>query len=114
MHQKKHARIETLADELVDLYDCPFGGKPRGRFRVSMKLLGKYLGKRRLWPEDIEAVARALYERGYVSIDMDSYLVVLSHKTFANYRRVNEAALENRPDGPGHTLDARDPAQGSA
>lgn len=105
-------KIDRLAEELVELYDQPFGGKTRGRFRVSMKLLGGMLGKSRVWPEEVEAIGRALYERGYVSIDMSSYLVVLSQKTFANYRRVNAAALEGpaRKDQP----DARDPAQGSA
>jgi|APSaa5957512493_1039668.scaffolds.fasta_scaffold162365_1 hypothetical protein len=109
----ENARIESLVDELVELYDRPFGGKVRGRFRVSMKLLCDRLGKRRLWPDELEAIGRGLYQRGYVSIDMDGYLVVLSQKTFTNYRRVNEAAFGS-PDGQSSVPDASDPAQGSA
>lgn len=113
LDRPEHERIESLVDELVGLYDRPFGGKVRGRFRVSMKLLCDRLGKRRLWPDELEAISRGLYQRGYVSIDMDGYLVVLSHKTFTNYRRVNEAAFDS-PDGQNYVPDASDPAQGSA
>jgi hypothetical protein len=114
MNQYCRTKLETLVDELVDLYDRPFGGKVRGRFRVSTKLLCDYLGKRRLWPDEIEAIGRVLYQRGYVSVDMGSYLVILSHKTFTNYRRVNEAAFDNQHDTKSEPPDASDPAQGSA
>jgi len=92
--------IEDLVTLLIELYDQPFGGKERGRFRVSMKLLGQLLGQRRIWPDDLEAIERSLYQRGYVCIDMESFLVVLSQKTFTNYRRVNEAAV-NHASGAG-------------
>lgn len=78
---------------LIDLYDQPFGGKERGRFRVSMKLLAQLLGQRRVWPEEMEAIARTLYQRGFICIDMESFVVILSQKTFTNYRRANEAAI---------------------
>ena len=58
-----------------------------------MKHLRQVLGRRRVYPEDVADLGRALYERGYVLVDMESFIVVLSPKTFASYRRVNEACL---------------------
>ena len=80
-------------DRLVSLYEEPFGGKKRGRFRISMKLLRSLCGHRRVWPEQMEAIGRALYERGYLLVDMETYCVVVSQQTFISYRRVNEAGL---------------------
>lgn len=106
--------IERLVTLLIELYDQPFGGKARGRFRVSMKLLGELLGQRRIWPDELEAIGRSLYQRGYVSIDMESYLVVLSQKTFTNYRRVNEAAVNNTRAADEQMSDAAESEHSSA
>lgn len=106
--------IEELVSLLIELYDQPFGGKARGRFRVSMKLLGELLGQRRVWPDEIAAIGRSLYQRGYVCVDMESFLVVLSQKTFANYRRVNEAAVNNTRAADEQMSDAAEPEHSSA
>ena len=82
-----------VVERLVALYERPFGGKARGRYRVSMKLMRGLFGQRRVWPEQIEAIRRGLYDRGYLLVDMESYCVVVSHQTFASYRRVNDACL---------------------
>lgn len=102
------SKIDGLVDLLAELYDQPFSGKERGRFRVSKKLLADLLGQRRIWPDELEAIERSLYQRGYVSVDMESYLVVLSQKTFANYRRVNEAAVSHARGAGEQTRDAAD------
>lgn len=93
-------RLEEFADRLVALYNQPFGGKPRGRYRISMKFVRQCLDQRRVWPEQIEALRRALYERGYQLIDMESFFVVVSQQTFTGYRRVNRASLEQTGDVP--------------
>lgn len=84
---------EEVAGWLADLYNLQFGGRPRGRFRISMKHLRRVMGRRRLYPEDVDALSRALFEHGHVLVDMETYFVVISQKTFASYRRVNEACL---------------------
>jgi hypothetical protein len=96
--------IAVAADQLAALYEQPFGGKVRGRYRVSMKLLRQVLGCRRVYPEVFQALSRALYERGYVLIDLENYFVVLSQRTFGGYRRVNDAALH--PYGDVSTIQA--------
>ncbi len=85
--------IQETADYLVSLYAKRFGGKDQGRYRISDKLFRKLSGRRRLYEEDIIALTRAMFERGYVLIDMGSFFVVLSANTFVNYRRVNEDCL---------------------
>lgn len=84
---------DAVADELARLYDVPFGGKDRGRYRISVKHLERLTRRRRIYPEERLAIARALFERGFVMLDMESYFVVLSQKTFASYRRVNEGVI---------------------
>jgi len=88
--------VEALAERLEQLYETAFAGKPRGRYRLSMKHFRLLTGCRRVYPETILAVARALYERGYVLVDMETYFVVLSQRTFSSYRRVNDAVLERQ------------------
>jgi len=84
----------AVADCLAMLYDQEFGGNRRGRFRISMKMLRGIAGRRRLHPAHIRAIADEVYERGLVLIDLETFFVVLSQRTFASYRRVNEASLE--------------------
>ncbi len=86
--------VDALAERLAQLYETAFAGKPRGRYRLSMKHLRLLTGSRRVYPETVAAVARALYERGYVLVDMETYFVVLGQRTFASYRRVNDAVIE--------------------
>lgn len=85
--------ILNAADKLVALYERPFGGKSSGRYRLAAKSLRQLTGRRRLYEADLLALQRALFERGFVLIDMDSYFVVMSANTFTNYRRANEDCL---------------------
>ena len=78
---------------LVALYEHPFAGKQRGRYRISMKLMRQLMGVRRIWPEQVEELRRSLYEMGYLLIDLETYFIVVSQQTFASYRRVNETVI---------------------
>lgn len=82
-----------VADRLAALFDAPFGGKPKGRFRVSNKLVRQMLRRRRLYEDDIRQLSREMLERGYVLVDMESFFVILSANSFVNYRRANEECL---------------------
>ena len=93
MRQSGDEIYEVFAAGLVALYEKPFGGKQRGRYRIPIKLARQLLRQKRIWPDQVEAIRRALYERGYVLHDMESYWVVVSQSKFSNYRRVNEASL---------------------
>ena len=82
--------MDGVADRLEALYGQSFGGKPSGRYRVAAKLMRGLAGRRRLYEDDISSLTRAMLERGYVLIDMETFFVVLSANTFTNYRRANE------------------------
>lgn len=85
--------LDAAAEKLASLFDAPFGGKAKGRFRISSKLLRQILQRRRLYDDDIRQLSRALLERGYVLVDMDSFFVLLNANSFVNYRRANEESL---------------------
>ncbi len=89
----ENTSLAKAADKLAALFDAPFGGKPKGRFRISNKLVRRALQRRRLYEDDVRALGRELLERGYVLVDMDSFFVVLSANSFVNYRRANEESL---------------------
>ena len=91
--EQKTEWIGSTADRLCALYDKEFGGKKSGRYRIPAKLLREFAGRRRLYEDDILNLGRALVERGYILIDMDSFYVVMSANTFINYRRANEDLL---------------------
>jgi hypothetical protein len=80
---------QKTATRLASLYAKSFGGKDSGRYRIASKTVRDLLGKRRLYPEDVQALTRAMLEEGFILVDMDSFFVVLSANTFVNYRRAN-------------------------
>lgn len=85
--------LASAADKLAALFDRPFGGKTKGRFRISAKLVRQACQRRRLYEDDIRQLTRELLERGYILVDMDSFFVLLSANSFVNYRRANEESL---------------------
>lgn len=87
--------LDFVADRLARLYAEKFGGKDGGRYRVAAKLVREAAGRRRLYEADIQALTRAMLERGYVLIDMDSFFVVMSSNSFVNYRRANDHCFED-------------------
>ena len=93
MPEAELQRYAQVVEHLVALYEQPFGSKRRGRYRISMKLMRRLFGQRRLWPEQIETIRRALYDRGFLLVDMETYFIVVSQQTFSSYRRVNEFSL---------------------
>ena len=85
--------FENAATGLANLYGKNFGGKMSGRYRIPQKLVRDLLGRRRLYPEDVQKLTRAMLELGFVLVDMDNFFVVLSANAFVNYRRANQDCL---------------------
>lgn len=99
-----------IADLLEALDSRPFGGKPKGRFRISRKFLRQFASRRRLPADLISAIADEMFERGYVMIDMEAYFVVIPQRYFGSYRRVTAAAVETvLPTGATNADDDPDP-----
>jgi len=88
---------KQIAKHLVDIYQNPFGGKPNGRYRISMKHLRQIAGYRRIFQEDMAQIYKEMYQLGYSLIDMESFCVVISHKTFTHYRRYSDGVSQQEP-----------------
>lgn len=86
--------IVATAKQLSALYSNDFGGKQSGRYRIASKVVRDMMGCRRLYPEDIQALMRAMLEEGFVLLDMDSFFVVLNANAFVNYRRASAKAAD--------------------
>lgn len=84
---------DAVADRLVEIHERPFGGKPKGRYRIASKLVRRLAGRRRLYEDDIRDLSRAMLERGFILIDMESFFVVTATNSFLNYRRANEDSI---------------------
>lgn len=80
-----------VAEKLAELYERPFGGKARGRFRVSMKVMRALTGRRRVPEALVRDISAEVFELGYVLVDLDTYFVVLAQRTFRGYRRVSDS-----------------------
>ena len=91
-----------VAQQLAELYQWKFGGKDRGRFRISMKHMQALTGRKRV-PDDMRRkIGEELFELGYVLIDLETFFVVLAQRTFSSYRRVSDASLVAVTETAGH------------
>lgn len=93
---------QAAARRLAELYDLQFGGKQRGRYRISMKHIRALTGRRRVPAAMIRRIGEELFELGYVLIDLETYFVVLAERTFRGYRRVSDAIAPKREEPVNH------------
>jgi hypothetical protein len=91
-----------VAERLADLYDQKFGGKDRGRFRISMKHLRALAGRKRIPVGLVSKISEELFELGYVLVDLETYFIVMSQATFRSYRRVSDSYVSSMMTGIGH------------
>ncbi len=86
---------EQVAEALTALYDTPFSGRERGRFRISRKLLRQLAGRQRLPSGLLDQVTEELFEKGLIFVDMESYFVLLEQRLFRSYRRVPASVMDS-------------------
>ena len=89
-------KAADIARQLAELYERDFGGKERGRFRISMKLMKSLCERRRISTSFRREITEELYELGYIMVDMEIYFAVLGQGTLSNYRRVSEQVLDKQ------------------
>lgn len=94
----------AVAQKLAELYEKPFGGKPSGRYRISSKMLRKIAERKKLPERYIDELAEELFELGFVLLNMESFFALASVQTFASYRRLGEASLEETEKNEKKTL----------
>jgi len=82
-----------IATRLIGFYDRAFGGKPNGRYRISPKNLRRLMQRRRITDDDKKELANEMFELGFVFIDLESFYVITSARTFTNYRRLSDSLV---------------------
>ncbi len=82
-----------VAAQLAELYGQGFGGKERGRYRISMKHLRVLTKRKRVPAAMLRKIGEELFELGYVFIDMETFFVILAQRTFSSHRRVSDGAI---------------------
>jgi hypothetical protein len=82
-----------IAECLAALYEKRFGGKERGRYRISMKQMRALTNRKRVPGDIIGRIGEEVFELGYVLVDLETFFVVLAQATFRSYRRVSESCL---------------------
>ena len=90
-----------IAERLAALYQERFGGKERGRYRISMKQMRALTDRKRVPGDVIGKISEELFELGYVLIDLETFFVVLAQGTFRSYRRVSDSCLTDMSAGNG-------------
>lgn len=93
---------QLVAAQLAELYEKAFGGRPRGRYRISMKHMKALTGRRRVPAQTLQKIAEELYEFGYALIDQETFFVVLAQRTFTSYRRVSDGCIAALVEPPDH------------
>ncbi|MGY9002896.1 MAG: hypothetical protein ACKVIF_06865 [Rhodospirillales bacterium] len=90
---KSQETLFDVATKLAKMYDEPFGSKPTGRYRISPKNLRTLMKRRRISDKLVKQLTEEMFELGFVFIDMESFYVVTSARTFTNYRRVADTMV---------------------
>lgn len=91
--------IADVAEALVRLYDRPFGGKDKGRFRISAKIMRRLTGRMRLSEAYVAELSGELFERGYVLVDLETFYAVIGAATFNSYRRLGMSQVDAAAPG---------------
>ena len=102
-----------VAERLASLYEDRFGGKLRGRYRISMKQMRALTGRKRVPGEVIQRIGEELFELGYVLIDLETFFAVLAQSTFRSYRRLSDSCLAPTSDAD-HTAQDHPQHSGTA
>ncbi len=82
-----------IAERLAGFYERKFGGKDRGRFRISMKHMKLLTQRRRIPGETIRRIGEELFELGFVLIDLETFFVILPQRSFRSYRRLSDSCV---------------------
>ena len=98
----KYPTEQVVAERLAELYERAFGGKQRGRYRISMKHMKMLTARKRIPTRTIRRIAEELFEQGYLLIDLETYFVVLAERTFRSYRRANDSCVASFLGAVGH------------
>ena len=65
----------NVARQLAELYQVEFGGKGRGRFRISMKHMRMLTGRRRVGGDLVAAIAEDTWTANGDIVDINQFFI---------------------------------------
>ena len=89
---------DEIAEILSQIYEEGFGGKERGRYRISRSNLRTLSGRKRLEDSIIDSVIDSTYEKGLVVTDLGDEFSVIHEGVMHNYRRVSRKLVSQHQD----------------
>ena len=84
---------KDVAQQLSEIYESEFGGKDRGRFKISRSNLRRLAGRKRLEDTTVSRIADAALDIGYIVIDLEDYFSVIEEAVMLSYRLVPKSVL---------------------
>ena len=82
-----------VAKDLADIYEKTFGGKKRGRYKISRGSLCSLSSRKRLEDSIIDKITDAAYDIGYIIVNIGEYFAVVEEGVMLNYRPVPKSVL---------------------
>ena len=84
---------KRVAKILADIHGKEFGGKPKGRYRISRARLLQFLGTTRLMDEDFDNLHDELLELGFSFLNFDAYFALIESSFSKNWRRMTKKLI---------------------
>jgi hypothetical protein len=93
MGKKKRRTPEQVADILDDIYEERFGGKKRGRYKISRVGLRQLSNRMTLKESIIELIIDEVNEYGYIMIEVEDGYALIEERIVANFRSVPKSLI---------------------
>jgi hypothetical protein len=84
---------ESIAKSIAKIYEEAFGGKDRGRYKISRRNLRLLSGRKRLEDTTTAKIMDTLYNLGFIMVDLGDDFAVVEEGVMLNYRPVPKAVL---------------------
>lgn len=85
---------EEMALLIKKIYELEFGGKSRGRFKISRSNFRQLSQRQRLEDSTIQRITDEAFELGFIVTDLGDHFAVVEHKVMMNYRPVPKSILK--------------------
>jgi hypothetical protein len=93
-------RLEAsdVAESLEEIYETTFGGKKRGRYKISRSDFRQLANRKNLHDSFVYEVSEEALEIGYVVFPLYDDIVVIEEEVIRNYRKVTKKVLKENMD----------------
>ena len=84
---------QQVAKYLVKIHEMPFGGKKRGRMKITRAGLRELSKRGRLENAFLSSLTTEMFQEGFMFIDLDKYFVVIQAKVTRRYRSISKNVM---------------------